>query len=261
MTRHLSETKDPAVGRPPATAKPQPAPQPGKTAKPSDDKLRVAVVDPDPQVAAALQSAATEMRLPWTITAHRGPAQGLPALAALLPHAVVLEAEFPKHCGIVCARRLRALLPGTRVLMLTTRADNVGVIAALMAGVRGYLFKPLPGPELARSLARVLNGERVLLHGLDPLLDGLDALGSRIDWSPLSRRQQEVIACYLRSMYDKESSTELGISERTVNRHWQDIYELLNVRDRHSAVLRLFSLPIPPLGPRYAQRGCLACGH
>src|SRR5580698_2242803 len=57
------------------------------------------------------------------------------------PEVVLMDIHLPGMSGIECARRLRELLPETRIIMITVYRDNDKIFEALRAGASGYLLK------------------------------------------------------------------------------------------------------------------------
>src|ERR1700737_4913813 len=64
--------------------------------------------------------------------------------------------------GIDAAREIRARLPNTQVLMLTTFADDEALFASIMAGAAGYVLKQVQGGDLVRAVQAVGAGQNLL---------------------------------------------------------------------------------------------------
>ncbi len=72
------------------------------------------------------------------------------AMAAdLLPDIVLMDLRMPRCDGVEATRLLRERVPETKVVVLTTYADDRSVIDALRAGARGYLTKDAGGQRSA----------------------------------------------------------------------------------------------------------------
>jgi DNA-binding NarL/FixJ family response regulator len=78
------------------------------------------------------------------------------------PDVVLMDLRMPRCDGVGATRRILAELPGTRVIVLTTYADDESVFAALEAGARGYLTKDAPAAEIQRAIRLVNAGEALL---------------------------------------------------------------------------------------------------
>jgi DNA-binding CsgD family transcriptional regulator len=69
----------------------------------------------------------------------------------------------------------------------------------------------------------------------------------------LSRREHEALAYLVRGLSNREIAASLGISTNTVNKHVQQIFTKLGVRNRVEVVIRAFQLESIPLAGDYAQ--------
>lgn len=162
--------------------------------------------------------------------------------AGLAPDAVLLDIGLPGLDGIEGARRLRALRPQARVVMLTVHEEDAAVFEAICAGASGYLLKPLPVERLVAAVREVaagsapINGaiaKRILdrFSSLPPPPAGGDAYG-------LSAREREILAALVRGLTLRECAAELAISPHTVDTHVRHLYEKLQVRSRGGAVAK-----------------------
>ncbi len=100
------------------------------------------------------------------------------ALAAdLLPDVVLMDLRMPRCDGVEATRLLRERVPETKVVVLTTYADDRSVIDALRAGARGYLTKDAGGAEIRHALKQVLDNHAVI----DPAVQHhvVDAIATR----------------------------------------------------------------------------------
>ena len=78
------------------------------------------------------------------------------------PDVVLLDLGFPEGSAVALIRRLRAVAPRTRVVVLTGACDQDDVLAAINAGADGYLVKELGMCEIAAAVQRAAAGEHVL---------------------------------------------------------------------------------------------------
>ena len=82
--------------------------------------------------------------------------------AELLPDIVLMDLRMPRCDGVEATRQLRERVPETKVVVLTTYADDRSVISALRAGARGYLTKDAGGAEIRHALRQVLDNHAVI---------------------------------------------------------------------------------------------------
>src|SRR5438045_4413419 len=78
------------------------------------------------------------------------------------PDVVVMDVRLADGSGIEATREIRAKLPKTQVLMLTTFADDEALFASIMAGAAGYVLKQIKGGDLIRAVRTVGSGESLL---------------------------------------------------------------------------------------------------
>jgi two-component system, OmpR family, response regulator MprA len=134
--------------------------------------MRVLVVDDEPAVRSALERA---LRLHgFEVSLAEDGEEGLAAVEADSPDAVVLDVLMPRLDGIAACRRLRAQGDRTPVLMLTARDAVADRVTGLDAGADDYLVKPFALEELLarlRALVRRSNGGDGPLRFADVVLD------------------------------------------------------------------------------------------
>jgi DNA-binding NarL/FixJ family response regulator len=167
------------------------------------------------------------------------------ALAAgLLPDIVLMDLRMPRCDGIEATRRLRERVPGARVVVLTTYADDRSVLDALRAGARGYLTKDAGGAEIRRAFRQVLDDQAVL----DPAVQHhvVDAIATLAPGSPgtslpalpaaLTPREGEVLSLVAAGLSNSEIARQLVVTEGTVKSHLNHLLAKIGARDRAQAV-------------------------
>ena len=158
------------------------------------------------------------------------------------PDIVVMDLRMPNLDGAQATSRIRAELPNTQVLVLTTYADDDALFPALRAGARGYLTKNASAEEIEGALAALGEGhthlapeiqERLISATLEarlsvpsppPLPDGLSA------------RETEVLTLIAAGLSNSEIARRLFLSGATVKSHVNHIFAKIGARDRAQAV-------------------------
>jgi DNA-binding NarL/FixJ family response regulator len=167
------------------------------------------------------------------------------AMAAdLLPDIVLMDLRMPRCDGVEAIRLLRERVPETKVVVLTTYADDRSVIAALRAGARGYLTKDAGGAEIRHALSQVLDNHAVIdpavqRHVVDAIATPSPAQASRPP-SPLpaalTPREAQVLSLIATGMSNREIAEHLVLSEGTVKSHINHLLAKIGARDRAQAV-------------------------
>lgn len=152
----------------------------------------------------------------------------------LLPDVVVIDVVMPELNGIEATRRLRAELPGIKVVALSMNADRRYVIAMLEAGAAGYLLKNAASEELLTALEAVARDETYL----SPTIAGSAVREAIRGWTPghgaadrpLSARESQVVRLIAEGKSSKEIAVALDIAVPTVETHRRQIMDKLGLR-------------------------------
>ncbi len=162
--------------------------------------------------------------------------------AGLKPDVVLMDVRLPDGNGFEACRQIRRVQPDTRVLFLTSFADEEIVLESIDAGGDGYLLKEIDEDNLVQAIRNVAAGKsildpavtrRVLEHvkNTDTHLEtpSTNRLGSI---SPQERRVLELVA---EGKTNKEIGVALGLSDKTVKNYLSNIMEKLQVARRSHA--------------------------
>lgn len=157
----------------------------------------------------------------------------LDAAPRLVPDIILLDISMPLLNGLDAARRLRTLVPRSRIIILTMHADPTYASEAFEAGAAGYLLKRSAASELAAAIAAVLAGRRYLT----PLINR-EALRASAPLSvtvpptlgKLTPRQREVLQLVAEGHTARDIGVRLSISVKTVEFHKANLMDRLGVR-------------------------------
>jgi DNA-binding NarL/FixJ family response regulator len=162
----------------------------------------------------------------------------------LAPDVVLLDVRMPRVGGIEAARRIREILPSTRILMLTVSDEEDDLYEAVKAGANGYLLKEVSVEEVAAAIQAVTHGQSLISPSMaSKLLAEFNALARRAaerDQLPapvLTARELEVLRLVARGMSNRDVADQLFISENTVKNHVRNILEKLHLHSRMEAVM------------------------
>ena len=156
------------------------------------------------------------------------------------PHLVLFDYEAfgPESEGII--GRLRRTAPTTRTLVLATGSGDETALSVLRAGALGLVAKQLGYPALLAALRAVAAGElwanrRVAAQALDQLVPS--TFQSQRLPSHLTQREREVVEGVGKGLRNREIAHALGISERTVKSHLNNIFSKTHVSSRFALSL------------------------
>jgi DNA-binding NarL/FixJ family response regulator len=145
--------------------------------------------------------------------------------------------------GIECTARLKAVLPKTPIVILTTSEDDEMVFLALQAGADGYLLKRTKPADLRAALLDVLAGGAPMSSEIARrVVESFRSKGPARDESvSLTAREEETLVLLTKGFSNKEIADQLHLGVETVRSHLKHIYEKMHVRSRAEAVARYMS--------------------
>lgn len=169
---------------------------------------------------------------------------GIPNLA---PHVVLMDINLPGQSGTEAVAQLSAVLPETRFIMLTVKADPDAIFNSFAAGADGYLLKPATAKELESAIHDALSGGAPMTSHIARLLVKSFRFPAQAPRSPISKstvelsdREKQVLELIAKGLAYKEVADDLGIAYATVHTHVKRIYGKLRVRGRMEAVRKYF---------------------
>ena len=165
---------------------------------------------------------------------------GLEAVAKaheLHPEVVVLDVRMPEMTGREALNRLTEELPQARVLLISAHEEPDVVVDAVSSGAAGFMLKRMSGDELAEAVLAVHAGEAVLTPELTShLLRGLrrsdEPHTATSSSARLTPSETKILRLVAEGQSDKQISSELNISPRTVQSHLVQIRAKVGLRRR-----------------------------
>ncbi|HEY7401613.1 MAG TPA: response regulator transcription factor [Actinomycetota bacterium] len=159
------------------------------------------------------------------------------------PDVVVMDVRLADGSGIEATREILADHPGTKVLMLTSFADDEALFASIMAGASGYVLKQVRSGELVRAIRAVGAGESLLDPAvtsavLDRLRKGKHLMRDE-RLARLSPQEERILALIADGRTNKEVGEELHLAEKTVKNYVSSILSKLEVARRAEAAAYL----------------------
>jgi DNA-binding NarL/FixJ family response regulator len=202
-------------------------------------EIRVMLVDDHEVVRHGLRSL-LERREHLRVVAEAGTgAEAVAEAARTKPDVIVMDVRLPDGTGIEACRDIRAERPQTRVLMLTSYADDEAVYASIVAGAAGYLLKQTRGRELVSAIEAVARGESLL----DPAVTSkvlarmreLAAGGYKDPLAELTEQERRILGLIAEGKTNREIASTVYLSEKTVKNYVSTILSKLGMERRAQA--------------------------
>lgn len=164
--------------------------------------------------------------------------EALALAASQKPDVVLMDIKLPDINGLEVTRRLQALQPEARVLVISMLDDST-VFNALKAGACGYILKGASGEETVRAIRAAASGEaifsptiaqRIMRHFMTSPPD--------VPFPELTQREREILALLAQGLTNSAIADRLSLSTKTVRNRVSDIFSKLHVSDRAAAIIK-----------------------
>ena len=154
------------------------------------------------------------------------------------PDVIIMDVRLPDGSGVEACREIRAERPETKVIMLTSYADEEAVFASIMAGAVGYLLKQTSTKTLIEAIERAMKGESLLDPAVTQRVMERVRSGKQDEdeeLALLSEQERKILDLIATGMTNKEIGKEIFLSDKTVKNYVSSILSKLNLRRRSEA--------------------------
>jgi len=194
--------------------------------------IKVAIVEDDVRVRKSLAQLIDLSEGFRCVNQYASAEKALAGLPGDPPDVVVMDINLPGMSGVDCVRKLKQILPGCQILMLTVYDQTENIFNALAAGASGYLLKQTAPAELLASIRDVYGGGSPMSSHIARKVVQSFQTPRAADGQALTPREQEVLDYLTKGYMYKEIAGLLHISFDTVHTHTRHIYEKLHIRSR-----------------------------
>jgi DNA-binding NarL/FixJ family response regulator len=166
-------------------------------------------------------------------------ADAIAEAARMEPDVIVMDVRLPDGSGIEACRAIREARPETRIIMLTSYADEEAVFASIIAGAAGYVLKQTRGAVLADAIAAAARGESLLDSAVtQKVLERMRKASGRKENDPLDAltdQEHKILLLIAEGKTNKEIALDVFLSDKTVKNYVSNILNKLNLRRRSEA--------------------------
>jgi two-component system response regulator DevR len=155
------------------------------------------------------------------------------------PDVVLMDVRLPDGSGVEACREVRSECRTTRVLMLTSYADEDAVVASIMAGASGYLLKQTDPERLVEAVELVARGGSLLDPAVtQTVLEWMRRLGAHAAddrLAGLSEQERKILSLIAEGKTNREIAAALYLSEHTVKTYVSNLLQKLHLARRVEA--------------------------
>jgi DNA-binding NarL/FixJ family response regulator len=146
---------------------------------------------------------------------------------------------MPKMSGLDAITSIKTLTPATQIIMLTSYDLDENIRTAVSRGASGYLLKSSTPSDIINAIEKVQKGG----SPLDPMItkrmmEAFLAQRSVENRYDLTSREKDILECLASDLTVQEVASKLSLSYFTVDTHIKNIYQKLDVHNRHGLVTK-----------------------
>ncbi|HEB64334.1 MAG TPA: response regulator transcription factor [Chloroflexi bacterium] len=203
------------------------------------NKQRILLVDDHEVVRLGLR-ALLERHPDFEVVAEAGTAhEAIERVQDYSPDVVVMDIRLPGGSGIDACQEITQKYPDTKVIMLTSYAEDEMLFSAIRAGAAGYVLKQIGGEDLVRAIEAVGRGEALLDPAVTQrIFQEVRKAAKDVEasaFSPLTQQEKHVLLLVSEGKTNREIAKELFLGEGTVRNYVSSILSKLNVSNRAEA--------------------------
>ena len=204
----------------------------------ADTQTRVMLVDDHEVVREGLRTLIGRNKEMVVVGEAATTAEAIETAAKARPDVIIMDVRLPDGSGVEACRTIREARPETKVIMLTSYADDEALFASIVAGAAGYLLKQTRGQAVIDAISAVAQGRSLL----DPDVTGkvLERVRRGRDnedpaFASLTDQERKVLEQLAEGKTNREIGEVLFLSEKTVKNYVSRILDKLGLARRAEA--------------------------
>jgi DNA-binding NarL/FixJ family response regulator len=152
------------------------------------------------------------------------------------PAVAIMDIAMPRLNGLETARRLREVVPQTKIIVVTTHTEEPYVLEALQAGAVGYVLKTQAAADIVQAIHVALQGAFYLCPQVATAVVQAYLKGSTLPPDPLTSREREIVQRIAEGQTTKEIAAHLELSVETVKSHRLNLMRKLDIHETATLV-------------------------
>jgi len=202
-------------------------------------QLRILIVDDHEVVRVGLRTL-LDRHPDFTVIDEAGTVrEAVEKTLSLQPEVVVMDVRLQGGSGIEACRSIMDKAPDTKVIILTSYAEDEMLFDAISAGAAGYVLKQIGGDDLVRAIERVGRGEALLDPSLVQKVFARVREAARKEeaaaFAELTDQELRVLAQVAEGKTNREIAKALYLGEGTVRNYVSSILSKLGLTNRAEA--------------------------
>lgn len=199
-------------------------------------KVRVVLADDHPITREGIKKFLTNYEDIELIGEAEDGKEALRLVDELHPDVLILDMEMPEMKGLEVALHLKERQPAVKILALSTYDSKQYIFGSLAAGASGYLTKEEIPENIIEAIRGVARGEQGWVsRRVAAVMSSWAQAGDKNH--ELTERELQVLHQIVEGKTNQEISYQLGISQKTVEKHLEAVFTKLNVNSRVEAAV------------------------
>lgn len=154
------------------------------------------------------------------------------------PDVAVVDVRLPDGSGIEVCRDVRSSMPAVKCLILTSFADEVAFMQAVLAGASAWILKETKTAQLVDAIRHVASGGSMLDTSMTPkIFDGMRSEDARRGLNKLSPQENQILDLIVEGLSNREIAERLFLAEQTVKNYVSRLLAKLGVDRRTQAAV------------------------